>query len=350
MKTLNYLILPLILLMSACGGNQVPEKLKVAGSEYDFALNEYLFLFESLPNQILNTNNPKTQEKIELGHALYFDTRLSKTGNNSCNSCHNLATFGVDNLPTSPGDNGGFGDRNSPTVLNAAFHASQFWDGRAADVEEQAGMPILNPVEMAIPSEEFLVERLKGIDLYNGLFSKAYPEEEDALTYGNIEKAIALFERELITPSRFDLYLNGDKSALNKQEKQGLISFVLNGCTTCHNGVALGGNSLQKFGVYDDYFNHTKSKKTDKGLAEQTGLDNDLYMFKTPSLRNIAETGPYFHDGSVSDLKDAIRIMGHIQLDKQLSQSEIDNIAAFFGSLTGNVPEKYKKAPGVLDI
>ena len=349
MKQIFY-SLSILLILASCNSTNTPEALQIDGSEYDFALNEHLFLFEALPLTALNPNNKKTQEKIELGHALYFDTRLSMTGNNSCNSCHNLETYGVDNLPTSPGDNGGFGDRNSPTVLNAAFHASQFWDGRAVDVEEQAGMPILNPVEMAIPNEGFLVDRLKGIELYNELFKKAFPEEEDALNYGNIQKAIALFERELITPSRFDQYLNGDKSALTKQEKQGLISFVLNGCTTCHNGVALGGNSLQKFGVYDEYMKHTKSGKLDKGLAAQTNNDADMFMFKTPSLRNVAETGPYFHDGSVSDLKTAIKIMGHIQLDKQLTPSEIENIAAFFESLTGNVPEKYKKAPKVLDI
>jgi len=351
MKKLQYYsILSILIFLTACGGNEIPASLEVDGSEYDFALEPHMFLFESLPEAALNPNNKKTQEKIELGHALYFDTRLSLTGNNSCNSCHNLATFGVDNLPTSQGDNGGFGTRNSPTVFNAAIHATQFWDGRAADVEEQAGGPILNPVEMAIPSEEFILERLKNIDLYNIMFAEAYPEEENPLTYGNIENAIGVFERELLTPSRFDEYLNGDKTALTKQEKQGMISFVLNGCTTCHNGPALGGNSLQKFGVYDEYVKHTKSEVVDYGLADLTGEESDLFMFKTPSLRNVVKTAPYFHDGSVSDLKEAIRIMGHIQLDKQLTATEIDNIAAFFESLTGDIPEEYKKVPSILDI
>lgn len=345
-------ILPIVLLASllfACSGNNEPDALKIEGSEYDFAVAENLFLFEALPLSAKSDVNPRTEEKVALGHALYFDTRLSLTGNNSCNSCHNLATFGVDKLATSEGDNGGFGDRNSPTVLNAAFHSMQFWDGRAKDVEEQAGMPILNPVEMAIPSKEYLVEKLKGIELYNKMFAAAYPGEENALNYGNIQNAIAVFERELITPSRFDQYLQGDKAALTKQEKQGLISFIINGCTSCHNGALMGGNSLQKFGVYDDYWKYTKSKKVDMGLASQTKDPKDNYIFKTPSLRNVAETGPYLHDGSVSDLKDVIKIMGKVQLNKDLTQTEIDNIAAFLGSLTGDVKEEFKKAPAVLD-
>lgn len=338
----------LLLLFAACSPSE-PESILIDGSEYDFAVKEYLFLFDALPNKAINENNVRTDAKVALGHALYFDTRLSMTGNNSCNSCHNLATFGVDGLPTSEGDNGGFGDRNSPTVLNAALHASQFWDGRAGDVEEQAGMPILNPVEMAIPDKAFLVDRLQKIELYQKLFAEAYPGDSQALSYGNIQNAIAIFERELLTPSRFDQYLNGDKSALTKQEKQGMLSFAISGCTTCHNGALLGGNTLQKFGVYEDYWKHTNSKKIDKGLAEQTGNDADLYMFKTPSLRNVAMTGPYLHDGSVTDLKDVIRIMAKVQLNKDLSEKEIENIAAFLNATTGKVPDQYQKAPASLN-
>lgn len=348
MKNLIYIFV-LVFAFSSCSSTSEPDSVKVEGSEYDFALKEHMFLFEPLPVEARNENNPRTAEKVELGHALYFDTRLSLTGNNSCNSCHNLATFGVDGLPTSEGDNGGFGERNSPTVLNAALHTSQFWDGRAADVEEQAGMPILNPVEMAIPSEDFLIERLSGIELYQDLFAKAYPEDENPLNYMNLQNALASFERELITPSRLDQYLSGDKAALSKQEKQGMMSFVVNGCTTCHNGALLGGNAIQKFGVYDDYWKYTHSEKIDEGLAAQTGNENDKYMFKTPSLRNVAETGPYLHDGSVSDLKEVVKIMGKVQLDKDLSESEINNIAAFLGSMTGRVPETYQKAPSALN-
>ncbi|MCB9256569.1 MAG: c-type cytochrome [Chitinophagales bacterium] len=336
-------------LFVACNSSQKPEALQVEGSEYDFALAENLFLFDALPSSAKNEENLRTEEKIALGHALYFDTRLSLTGNNSCNSCHNLASFGVDNLPTSPGDNGGFGDRNSPTVLNAALHSMQFWDGRMKDVEEQAGGPILNPVEMAIPSQEFLMNRLKDIELYQKMFAAAYPNEEDLFTYKNVQYAIASFERELLTPSRFDEYLKGNKAALSKQEKQGMMSFVLNGCATCHNGALLGGNSFQKFGVYDEYWKHTGSKKIDLGLSGVSTKDGDKHMFKTPSLRNVAETAPYFHDGSVADLEEAIAIMGKIQLNKELSEAEVSNIAAFLKALTGSVPSKYQVAPEVLN-
>src|SRR5690606_4157549 len=214
-------------------------------------------IFKPVPEIAENPKNPVTPEKVKLGKLLYFDTRLSLKGNNSCNSCHNLTTFGVDNLALSPGDEGEVGTRNSQTSFNAALHTMQFWDGRAKDVEEQAGMPILNPVEMNIPSKEFLIKRLKAIDLYKEHFALAFPEEKDPLTYTNIEKAIGAFERTLITPSKFDTYLIGDVNALTHEEKKGLQTFINEGCTTCHNGVALGGNSLQKFGAIEDFRQYT---------------------------------------------------------------------------------------------
>ncbi|MCD8529153.1 MAG: cytochrome-c peroxidase [Chitinophagales bacterium] len=336
----------LIFLVSC--SHKTPDSLKVDGSEYDLALQPYLASFEALPTSAKNEANVSTPEKIALGHALYYDSRLSMTGKNSCNSCHNLKTFGVDNLPTSPGDNGGFGGRNSPTTLNAAFHTMQFWDGRAADVEEQAGGPILNPVEMAIPSKEYLMNRLSNIEEYKELFAKAYPNQTDPYTYLNVQHAIASFERELLTPSRFDDYLNGNKSALTKQEKQGMMQFALTGCTTCHNGVGLGGNSFQVFGVYDQYWKHTNSKGIDKGLADLTDEEMDMYKFKVPSLRNVAETAPYFHDGSVKDLREAVKIMGQIQLAEPLTDEQIDNITAFLKATSGKVPEQYQSAPKVV--
>lgn len=315
------------------------------GLAYDLALKDYLYLFEPLPKAAINPNNQKTEEKIRLGHMLYYDTRLSLTGNNSCNSCHNLATFGVDNLPTSPGDNGGFGDRNSPTVLNAALHQMQFWDGRAADVEEQAGGPITNPVEMAIPSKDFLVARLQNIELYKEWFAKAFPNETNAISYQNVQNAIACFERELLTPSRFDRYLNGEKTALTEQEKKGMLSFVLNGCTTCHSGVLLGGNNFQKFGVYHNFWEVIEDKKMDKGLAAISNNPDDAFMFKVPSLRNIEHTHPYFHNGSVAKLEEAISIMAKIQLNKALNNREIENISAFLKSLSGDIPQEFKTEP-----
>lgn len=302
--------------------------------------------FDPLPPTASNADNPVTTAKVELGKTLYYDTQLSKDGNISCNSCHDLATFGVDNEPTSEGDDGRRGDRNSPSVLNAAFHLSQFWDGRAADVEEQAGMPILNPVEMAIPSEQFLVDRLAATEDYPTLFAAAFPTEPAPLTYANIRKALAAFERTLITPSRFDAYLEGDLQALTPEEQAGMDRFIGLGCTTCHNGVNVGAYSFQKFGLFGDYWEHTGSETVDDGRYAVTENEADRYVFRVASLRNVDKTAPYFHDGSVESLEEAIRVMVKIQLGIDLEDTEIDNLAAFLRSLTGEVPTAALQSAG----
>ena len=317
------------------------QKETIAENEF----SQYFSRYEKLPISSENLENRRTSAKVELGHELFFDNRLSLTGNNSCNSCHNLATYGVDNKPTSVGDAGKNGSRNSPTVLNASLHISQFWDGRAKDVEEQAGGPILNPVEMAIPSKQFLVDKLKGIPSYVEQFSLAFPESKDPITYQNLQKAIGIFERELLTPSRFDSFLDGDENALTSKEKKGFVAFNKAGCVTCHSGVALGGNMLMKFGLFEDYAPLTNSRKIDFGKFESTGKEADKFVFKVPSLRNIEKTYPYFHDGSVDKLEDAIQIMAKTQLGKTLSNEEVENIATFLSALTGEIPSNYKSAP-----
>ncbi len=302
--------------------------------------------FNPIPAAAENPDNPLTEAKVALGKALYYDTRLSEDGTISCNSCHDLATFGVDNEPTSDGVGGQIGDRNSPTVLNAAFHQSQFWDGRAKDVEEQAGMPILNPVEMAIPSEEFLVDRLSGTEDYPPMFAAAFPDDDEPLTYRNIEKALGAFERTLITPTRFDAYLEGDQEALTPQELAGLEKFIQLNCTSCHNGVNVGAHSFQKFGLIGDYWEHTGSENIDEGRFAVTADETDKFVFRVASLRNVAETGPYFHDGSVESLEEAIRIMVTVQLGLELTDEEIQNLAAFLESLTGTVPQEALQPAG----
>lgn len=287
-------------------------------------------------------------EKIELGKTLYYDTKLSPKGNNSCNSCHNINTFGVDNLPFSPGDEGKLGGRNSPTTFNAAFHFVQFWDGRAKDVEEQAGGPILNPVEMNMPSEKAVEEKLAKIDYYQTLFKKAFPNDPNPITYKNIQTAIGAFERTLVTPSAFDKYLQGDENALTAQQKKGLDVFINTGCITCHSGIALGGTMFQKFGLYADYRTFTKSNSTDQGLFDLNGDESQKDFFKVPSLRNIEHTHPYFHDGSINDLKEAISIMAKAQLNKELTPTEIDDIAAFLKSLSGEINDYAKTPPTIL--
>jgi cytochrome c peroxidase len=302
-------------------------------------------IFQSLPQQADNPANPITAEKVALGKMLYYDTRLSMKGNNSCNSCHNLSTFGVDNKAFSIGDDGLPGGRNSPTVLNAALHTTQFWDGRAKDVEEQAGMPIMNPVEMHMPSKALVEDRLKKDETYKKLFAAAFPTDKNAVSYGNLEKAIGAFERTLITPSKFDEFIAGKANALSKEEKDGLSLFIKTGCTTCHAGVALGGQMFQKFGIYGNYWDLTKSAKVDSGKITISKNAADLFVFKVPSLRNVEKTGPYFHDGSVSDLNKAISIMSKTELNKTLSDAEAKSIATFLKTLTGKVPEDAMKNP-----
>lgn len=282
--------------------------------------------FEPLPASIIDEQ--KNEALIKLGRMLYMDPRLSVNDTISCNSCHRLDKFGVDNEPTSPGHAGKRGGRNSPTTLNAALHIAQFWDGRTKDVEEQALGPILNPVEMGMPSEAAVIDKLKKIDVYQTLFAEAFKDEKDPFQYKNIGVAIGAFERTLLTPSRFDDFLNGDKEALSQAEQRGLRKFIHMGCATCHNGVVLGGNSFKKIGMVEPY------ETADMGRYEVTGIESDKKVFKVPSLRNITQTGPYFHDGSVETLDEAIRLMAKHQLGRQVGKGFVRDVKLFFGSLT----------------
>lgn len=344
MKINNIVIYTLsFTLLASCGDEIVKETELLAVQELTELQKKAKSIFGELPSVAENEGNNITEEKVILGKRLYFDVRLSKDNTQSCNTCHNLNTYGVDNLSFSPGNDGVLGGRNSPTTLNAALHVSQFWDGRAKDVEEQAGGPILNPIEMAIPSEEFIVARLSKIDEYQLLFAQAFPENKQPISYQNIQKAIGAFERKLITPSKFDTYLAGDDNALNEQEKQGLETFITVGCISCHMGNILGGQLFQKFGLFENYWELTKSKKIDSGKFEVTKNESDKYFFKTPSLRNIEKTYPYFHDGSVEKLEDAVTIMGKLQLNKELSTQEVSDMIAFLKTLTGEVPKELKQ-------
>lgn len=337
------ILLSVPFLLASCGGSGTKKKPVVVAM--DSIYDEAVALFKTLPENAAHTDYANTPEMVTLGKMLFFDTRLSLKGNNSCNSCHNLSTFGVDNKAVSEGDEGKNGERNSPTVFNAALHSMQFWDGRAKDVEEQAGMPILNPVEMNIPSEKFLVDRLSKVEEYKTLFAAAFPGDKSPLSYKNITKAIGAFERTLLTPSRFDTYLGGDKSALTKQEKDGLKVFIASGCVSCHNGALLGGTMMQKAGVYADFNKAAGSKGDDKGRMAVTKNPGDEYIFKVPSLRNITKTAPYFHDGSTTDLRKANDIMARVQLNKILTDKELDDLTAFMDALVGDIPDEAKKNP-----
>ncbi|MEQ1570203.1 MAG: cytochrome c peroxidase [Myxococcota bacterium] len=298
-------------------------------------------LFAPLPADMFG-GTPASKELVDLGRMLYYDTRMSKGQDISCNSCHLLDKYGVDNLPTSPGHKGQLGGRNSPTSYNAALQFVQFWDGRAATVEEQAKGPVLNPVEMAMPDDAAVMAVLKSIPGYEAPFKAAFPAEPDPFTYDNVAKAIGAFERGLVTKnSKFDKYLAGDAAALSADEAAGLDLYVTTGCTACHGGALLGGSMYQKLGVVKPY------ETADNGRMDVTKNEADKLMFKVPQLRNITKTAPYYHDGSVATLEEAVKTMADYQLGKQLTDDEVKKIVAFLDTLTGELPTEYVAAPAL---
>ncbi len=297
-------------------------------------------MFAPLPAVMASAKNPVTEEKVKLGRMLYYDPRLSKSQEISCNTCHLLDRFGVDGEPTSDGHNDQQGERNSPSVYNAAGHFVQFWDGRAPDVEEQAKMPVLNPIEMAMPSEARVLKVLKSMPEYVAAFRAAFPDGQDPVTFDNMAKAIGAFERKLVTPSRWDQFLKGDATALSEAEIRGLEQFLNQGCESCHMGPYLGGNLYQELGVVKPW-----PDTSDKGRYEVTGNEADKMVFKVPSLRNVAETAPYFHDGKVASLGEAVRLMAEHELGAQLTAEQVDSIIAFLSALTGEIPADYIKEP-----
>jgi cytochrome c peroxidase len=291
-------------------------------------------IFGPLPASMPGSEND-SPELIALGQKLYMDKRLSVNDQQSCNSCHNVSNggAGVDNTVFSPGAlEGTAGGRNAPVVWNAGFQLAQFWDGRAADLKAQAKGPILNPVEMAMPSEQAVIEKLSALPEYQEAFKQAF-KKDNALNYDNLAHAIAAFERTLITNDRFDAYMKGDQTALNQQEKAGLKAFVDTGCNTCHSGSTLGGNMYQKLGMVNSYHN-----QKDLGRFELTGQEHDKMVFKVPMLRNIAMTAPYFHDGSIEKLADAVEQMAWLQLGKKLDQQTVADITAFLQALNHQTP------------
>jgi cytochrome c peroxidase len=290
-------------------------------------------IFKPLPKQYDSKDNPITKEKVELGRQLYFEKRLSKNHDLSCNSCHVLSKYGVDNEPTSPGHKGQRGSRNSPTVYNAGSHIAQFWDGRAPTLEEQAKGPVLNPVEMAMPDEATVVKVLESIPGYLPMFKKAFPKDARPITYDNMAKAIGAFERTLVTPSRFDKYLAGDEKALTDAEKKGLQTYINTGCTMCHVGENLGAATYQKLGLMKPV-----PGVKDFGRFDVTKSEADKFFFKVPSLRNVAMTGPYLHDGSLKTLEETVAFMAEYQLNRKLAKEDVDSITTFLKALTGDLP------------
>jgi cytochrome c peroxidase len=296
-------------------------------------------LFTPLPTQppVLE-GIPSTPERVELGKMLYFDPRLSESHALSCNSCHSVGLGGVDVMETSIGHRWQRGGRNAPTVLNAVFNTAQFWDGRAKDLEEQAGGPLVNPIEMGT-TEQHVVEQLQSIPGYVVKFRQAFPEQAEPITFENVRHAIALFEATLLTPNApFDRFLQGDEGALTAEQHEGLQLFIQKGCAACHSGINVGGSMYAPFGVVERP-GAAMLPPADKGRFEVTKTVSDEYVFKVPTLRNIALTPPYFHTGKAWDLRQAVAVMGASQLGTTLTDTEIDKITAFLHTLTGEQPQ-----------
>lgn len=301
----------------------------VPGTPEGVLMTQAQALFGKLPATMPGSEQD-TPAMIALGKKLYFETAISINKTQSCNSCHPIDNkgAGVDNLKTGKGAEGKSGDRNDPPTLNAGYQFAQFWDGRAGSLEEQAPGPPLNPIEMGMPDAKALVDRLKGIKQYPGDFNKAFPGEKDPVTFDNFAKAVAAFERTLISRGRFDRFMDGDKQALTVQEMEGMRTFINVGCVQCHSGPNLGGMTFQKIGVFHKYANDK-----DHGRFKVTKLESDKYVFKVPMLRNITLSAPYFHDGEVGNLAEAVDQMGYLQLDKKLKDDEINNILRFSTTL-----------------
>ncbi len=331
-----FLLLTSVLFVLAAFSNCAKKEISV---KIDQAM---LAAFKPLPEIMESANNPVTPEKVELGRMLFYEKRLSKSHEFSCNSCHDLNTFGVDNQPVSDGHKQQTGTRNSPSVYNAAGQVAQFWDGRAGDVEEQAKGPILNPVEMAMPDEKLVVKTLKSIPGYVEAFQKAFPGEKDPITYDNMAKAIGAFERKLVTPSRWDKFLRGDETALTNEEKTGFNKFVENGCVTCHSGPYLGGGMFQKLGMVQPW-----PGNEDTGRFHLTNNEADKFVFKVASLRNVAQTAPYLHSGAINSLEEMVAMMARHQMNKTPSPEDIRYIVSFLNSMTGEIPTEYIKEPAL---
>ena len=315
-----------------------------ADTKEDSALvNKAKIYFKELPIRTEIATDPVKESRVKLGHLLFYDPRISKSGTTSCNSCHNLSKYGVDNLTAAQSPEGNPAGRNVPTVFNAALHNMYFWDGRALSLEEQPGKMVLNPDELSVPHLGFIVNRLRNDSIYPSLFAASFPDDKLPVSFTNVKRSIAAFERTLLAPSRFDVFMSGNLSALNAEEKQGLALFMDAGCANCHNGVGIGGSSTQRFGIFTDYRTVTHSRVDDEGKMKVTGNTKDKDVFKVPGLRNVGMTYPYFHDGSIANLDTTVKIMGKVELNKKFTDEEVKNIVSFLKTLTGDIRKRQKK-------
>lgn len=318
-----------------------PEPTKAPAPQPEPLTYEKLVAFFQPPPTAPRVPAPEdTEPRVALGRMLFFDTRLSKNHDVSCNTCHDLATYGADHRPLSLGHKGRKGRRNSPTVYNVGGYIAQFWDGRAPTLEVQAEGPLFDENEMAMPDDRRVVATVSSMPEYVKRFQQAFPGEKKPVTLANATKALAAFQRQLTTPSRFDQFLAGKQEALTAKERRGLELFVTSGCVTCHGGPAVGGTSFQKLGLVEPY-----PKTGDLGRYEVTRDEEDRMKFRVPTLRNVEKTAPYLHDGSVAQLDEAVRIMARYQLGKTLSPEQVEAVVAFLRSLTGELPAQSLAPP-----
>ena len=315
-------------------------------------LNRALGIFKALPYTAHVDDYLHSAARVELGKALFFETRVSSDGRMSCAACHNPTYHGADSLALSVGVHGKKLPRNAPTVFNTPLLIAQHYGGNRVSVEEQAIKALLSPLAYGNATYAEAEGKLRALG-YTKLFAGAFPNEAEPVTAENWAIAIGAFERTLLTPAPFDQYLKGDTNAISKEAKLGLEKFMSMGCAGCHNGATVGGQSFQKFGITEDYWLATGSKEMDllkgrdKGRYHDTKKDEDLYIFKVPQLRNVAMTPPYFHDGSVATLDDAVRVMARLQLGQKISDADVALIVAFLETLSGDVPPQFATAPAL---
>jgi cytochrome c peroxidase len=301
--------------------------------------------FQKLPTDFGTAEQPIIPERVALGKALFFDPRWSVDRNVSCATCHNPALYGADAQAKSVGVKGKQHPRNTPTVLNVAGHVSANWRGERKDVEDQAVTAAIGLFSTGHTGHAAWIAQIEAISGYLPMFQRAFPNEVRPISAANLGLAIGAYERTLVTPAPFDSYLDGKISALTQQARAGLQTFINTGCVACHGGFGIGGAMYRKFGLHMDYWTATGSKEIDKGRFDVTKDQSDLFVFKVPGLRNVAMTAPYFHDGSVAILTEAVRVMASTQLGKALSDEEVRDIVAFLDSLTGELPNDFATAP-----
>ncbi|MGZ5059464.1 MAG: cytochrome-c peroxidase [Methylobacter sp.] len=301
-------------------------------------------LFQPLPETMATPEFPATADQVKLGRQLFFDPRLSSDGVVSCAICHRSALYGTDALPKAIGAEHRLNARNAPTVLNAALQFKSHWIGDRANVEDQATKALTGHASFGNANAAAVIQKIKTLGYTPG-FTQAFPNDPEPIKPENWGKAIGAYERTLVTPSPFDAYLKGNATALNPQAQNGLKLFIDQGCVSCHNGVNVGGSSFQKFGVFEDYWKQTGTKVIDEGRFAETKNPADKFFFKVPGLRNAAMTPPYFHDGSVATLAQAVRIMSKVQLNKDLTEEQINDLVSFLSSLTGQLPGNFATEP-----